>query len=99
MTTVLIITHSGDNESVESVARAVGERGGRAVRLDTGRFPTEARLAARYGGAVAGRVTLAAGGDEFDLCEVGAVWHRRLSVAARLPREMDGQLRAASVGE
>jgi glutathione synthase/RimK-type ligase-like ATP-grasp enzyme len=98
MTTVLIITHSVDNESVEFVARAVVERGGRAVRLDTDRFPSEVRLAARYGGGV-GSVTLVAGGYEFDLNEVGAVWHRRLSVAARVPREMDAQLRAASVGE
>lgn len=95
--TVLIITHSGDNESVESVTRAVAERGGRAVRLDTDRFPSEVRLAARYGGGE--RVTFAAGGGEFDLSEVEAVWHRRLSVAARLPRGMDAQLRAASVGE
>jgi glutathione synthase/RimK-type ligase-like ATP-grasp enzyme len=99
MTTVLIITHSGDNESVESVARAVTERGARAVRLDTDRFPTEVRLAARYGGEGAGSVTFGAGEYEFDLNDVEAVWHRRLSVAARLPRELDAQLRAASVGE
>jgi glutathione synthase/RimK-type ligase-like ATP-grasp enzyme len=99
MTTVLIITHSGDNESVESVARAVAGRGGRAVRLDTDRFPSEARLAARYGGGESERVTFATGEYEFDLNEVGAVWHRRVSVAARLPRELDAQLRAASVGE
>ena len=101
MKTVLIITHSGDNESVESVARAVTERGGRAVRLDTDRFPSEVRLTARYSEGE-GRVTFATGAaGEYvvDLDEVGAVWHRRLSVAARVPREMDAQLRAASVGE
>jgi hypothetical protein len=65
MTTVLIITHSSDNESVELVTRAVAERGGRAVRLDTDRFPSEVRLAARYGGD-GGSVTFA-DGDEFDL--------------------------------
>lgn len=96
---VLIITHSGDNESVESVARAVVERGGRALRLDTDRFPSEVRVAARYGGEGEGSVTFGAGEYEVDLNEVGAVWHRRLSVAARLPRELDAQLRAASVGE
>lgn len=99
---VLIITHSADNESVESVARAVAERGGSAVRLDTDRFPSELRMAARYGGVGDARVTFntgATGGGSFDLSEVGAVWHRRLSVAARLPRELDAQLRAASVGE
>ena len=99
MTTVLIITHSNDNESVEFVARALAERGGHAVRLDTDRFPSELRLAARYGGDGRERLTFATGAGEFDLAEVGAVWHRRLSVAARVPREMDAQLRTASVGE
>src|ERR1044072_2356986 len=98
MTTVLIITHSGANESVEHVSRAVAERGGRALRLDTDRFPSEVRVAARYGGGGEGSVTFGAGEYELDLNEVGAVWHRRLSVGARLPRELDAQLRAASVG-
>jgi len=97
--TVLIITRSDDNESVELVAGAIRERGGRAFRFDTDRFPTETRLAARYGPA-GERLTLASQEEgELDLSEVTAVWHRRLSVAARLPREMDPQLRMASAGE
>ncbi|HEX8500728.1 MAG TPA: hypothetical protein VF659_09065 [Pyrinomonadaceae bacterium] len=98
--TVLIITRSADNESVDFVARAIEERGGRWFRLDTDRFPTEVRMAAHYGGgAGAGRVTLASAEGELDLAEVTAVWHRRLQVAGRLPPEMDPQLRAASAGE
>ena len=97
--TVLIITRSADNESVEFVTRAVEERGGRTFRLDTDRFPTEVRLAARYGGGGAERVTLASAEGELDLAEVTAIWHRRLQVAGRLPPEMDAQLRAASAGE
>ena len=99
MTTVLIITHSADNESVDFVARALTERGARVVRLDTDRFPSEVRLSARYGSSGGEGVSFGAGEFECDLSEVGAVWHRRLSVAARVPREMDAQLRAASIGE
>src|SRR5215210_2484210 len=97
--TVLIITRSADNESVEFVTRAVEERGGRSFRLDTDRFPTEVRVAAHYGGDGEGRVTLASAEGELDLAEVTAVWHRRLQVAGRLPPEMNPQLRAASAGE
>lgn len=96
---VLIITHSEDNESVPMVAEAVRERGGRAFRFDTDRFPSEISLVARYGPRGAERLTLAAGAEEVDLSEVTALWHRRLNVAGRLPREMDRQLLAASVGE
>ena len=96
---VLIITKSDDNESVEMVAEAVRERGGRAYRFDTDRFPSEVSLVARYGPGGAERLTLAEGGAEVDLGEVSAVWHRRLRVAGRLPRGMDSQLRAAAAGE
>jgi glutathione synthase/RimK-type ligase-like ATP-grasp enzyme len=96
---VLIITRSADNESVEFVARAIEERGGRWFRLDTDRFPTEVRMAAHYGGGGEARVTLASAEGEIDLAEVTAVWHRRLQVAGRLPAEMNPQLRAAAAGE
>jgi len=96
---ILIITKSDDNESVGMVAEAVRERGGRAFRFDTDRFPSEVSLVARYGPRGTERLTLKAGAEEVDLSEVTALWHRRLHVAGRLPREMDRQLLAASVGE
>ena len=96
--TVLIITHSGDNESVALVAGAVRKRGGSSFRLDTDRFPTEIQLAARYG-ETSERLSLTAGGETLDLRDVSAIWHRRLNVAGRLPAEMDAQLRRASQGE
>ena len=96
---VLIITRSDDNESVGFVEDAVSERGGRSFRFETDLFPTEVRMVARYGAGGAERLTLSSGGGELDLDEVTAVWHRRLNVAGRMPREMDPQLRFASVGE
>lgn len=97
---ILIITHSDDNESVTSVAEAVARGGGHAIRFDTDRYPTEVRLTAYYG-AQAGdeRLTLTNEAGEFDLREVTAVWHRRLNFGARLPATLDGQLRRASLGE
>lgn len=99
MTTVLIITHSEDNESVSLVSRAVGRKGGRAIRFDTDRYPTEVRLSAYYGGGDRERLTLTNGEGEFDLREVTAVWHRRLNFGARVPQTLDKQLRRASLTE
>ncbi len=97
--TVLIITRSDDNESVSFVEKAIEERGGSSFRFDTDLFPTDVRLVARSGAGGAERVTLASQEGELNLEEVTAIWHRRVSVAGRLPREMDAQLRFASVGE
>ena len=96
MTTVLIITRSDDNESVPMVAGAVERKGGKAIRFDTDRYPTEVRLTAFYGAGDEERLTLSNDEGEFDLREVTAIWHRRLNFAARLPATLDRQLRHAS---
>ncbi len=96
---ILIITRSDDNESVASVAEAVAQRGGRTIRFDTDRYPTEVRLSAFYGAGGEERLTLSSGEGEFDLREVTAVWHRRLNFGARLPPTLDKQLRRASLTE
>jgi MvdD family ATP-grasp ribosomal peptide maturase len=97
--TVLIITRSDDNESVEMVTRAIERKGGAAIRFDTDRYPTEVRLSAYYGKAGEERLTLANEAGEFDLREVEAIWHRRLNFGAQLPKTLDRQLRNASLGE
>ncbi len=99
---ILIITRSDDNESVELVAQAITRMGGRAIRFDTDRYPTEIRLTAYHGasGSVGDeRLTLTNEEGEFDLREVTAVWHRRLNFGARLPASLEAQLRHASLGE
>ncbi|MFL6334565.1 MAG: MvdD family ATP-grasp ribosomal peptide maturase [Pyrinomonadaceae bacterium] len=97
--TVLIITRSDDNESVSMVARAIERKGGKAIRFDTDRYPTEVRLSAFYGAGDEERLTLTNDEGEFDLREVTAVWHRRLNFGARLPTTLDRQLRHASLTE
>jgi MvdD family ATP-grasp ribosomal peptide maturase len=99
MTTVLIITHSDDNESVSLVTRAVEQKGGRAIRFDTDRFPTEVRLTAFYGAGEEERLTLTNEEGEFDLREVTAIWHRRLNFGGQIPKTLDKQLRHASITE
>jgi MvdD family ATP-grasp ribosomal peptide maturase len=103
--TVLIITHSEDNESVARVAEAIARKGGRMIRFDTDRYPTDVRLTAYYGPRGASgsrddeRLTLTNEQGEFDLREVESIWHRRINLGAHLPSALDKQLRHASIGE
>lgn len=99
MTTVLIITRSDDNESVSTVRQAVERKGGRAIRFDTDRYPTDVRLTSLYGRGDEERLTLTNDEGAFDLREVTAIWHRRLNFGAQLPQALDKQLRHASVTE
>lgn len=96
--TVLLITKSDDNESVEMVSAAIREQGGRAYRFDTDRFPTELKLIAAQDES-SERLAVSGPEGDLDLNEVTAIWHRRLNIAAKLPLSMDEQLRRASVGE
>ena len=96
---VLIITHSNDNESVARVAEAIAKNGGDTIRFDTDRYPTDVRLTAHYGELGDERLTLTNDAGEFDLREVTAIWHRRIDFAANLPASLDEQLRHASFGE
>lgn len=95
---ILIVTHSNDNNSVTRVAEAIARKGGHTIRFDTDRYPTDVRLTA-YHTSSDERLTLTNEEGEFDLREVTAVWHRRLNFGSNLPAGLDRQLRHASLGE
>lgn len=96
---ILIVTHSNDNDSVPRVIEAITRNGGHTIRFDTDRYPTDVRLSAYYGASGDERLTLTNEDGEFDLREVTAIWHRRLNLGANLPAGLDRQLRHASLGE
>lgn len=96
---ILIVTHSNDNDSIARVTEAIARKGGHTIRFDTDRYPTDVRLTAYHGTSGDERLTLTNEQGEFDLREVTAVWHRRLNLGANLPAGLDKQLRHASLGE
>ena len=96
---ILIVTHSNDNDSVARVAEAIARKGGHTIRFNTDHYPTDVRLSAYYGSGGDERLTLTNEDGEFDLREVSAIWHRRLNFGADLPAGLDRQLRHASLGE
>ena len=95
---ILIITHSQDNESISMVLNAIKKQGGQAFRFDTDRFPTEVRLDIYYGQGEE-RLILDSGAEKLDLREVSAVWYRRIAIGRRIPTLMEPQTRQASVQE
>jgi MvdD family ATP-grasp ribosomal peptide maturase len=95
---VLIITHTQDNQSIEMVTRELTNLGEVAIRFDTDRFPTEIQLDLLYSGETE-RLLLTQDGQQFDLSEVSGVWYRRLNIGGKIPTSMDVQLRNASIQE
>ncbi|MBD2452292.1 MvdD family ATP-grasp ribosomal peptide maturase [Nostoc sp. FACHB-152] len=95
--TVLIITHSQDNESISLVTQAIESYGGKVFRFDTDRFPTEVQLDVYYSNSE--QVILTADDQKLDLNEVSSVWYRRIAIGSRIPNTMDKQLRQASIQE
>ncbi len=95
---VLIITHTQDNESIDMVSQEIERQGEIAIRFDTDRFPTEMQLELLYSGDTE-RLILTQDGTEFDLAQVSGVWYRRLNIGGKIPAQMDGQFRNASIQE
>jgi MvdD family ATP-grasp ribosomal peptide maturase len=96
--TVLIITHSQDNESIPLVIKAIEARGEKAFRFDTDRFPTQVHLDVYYNNESEQQI-LSLDGEKLDLGEVSSIWYRRIAVGAKIPSTMESQLRKASIGE
>ena len=87
---------------VARVIDAVRARGQRAVRFNTDRFPTDARLVMQLGaqpdrGDIVRLVTEA--GETVDFDEVTAIWYRRFDAGAGIPEELEPQIRHGAVLE
>jgi MvdD family ATP-grasp ribosomal peptide maturase len=96
--TILIITHSRDNECISMVSNAIEERSHKVFRFNTDFFPTEVKLDIYYHQGRE-KIILASEQGEVDLNQVSALWYRRIRIGKRIPRSMDSQLRSASVEE
>ncbi len=94
---VLLITRSDDNASVDMVARALVARGVQPIRLDTDRYPESVWLSTSYAGGRWTR-TLSTPHETVDLGEVTALWYRRFFAGGSLPASL-GDMREASVNE
>lgn len=95
--TVLLVTRSDDNASVEMVARALVARGAQPIRLDTDLYPEHLWLSTAIEGGRWTR-TLSTPRERIDLGEVTALWYRRFHAGGGLPLSL-GDTREACVNE
>lgn len=93
---VLIITHSGDNNCVETVSQAIRDLGGEAIRLDVDLFPTEISVTSSFENGQR-QIWLDKGEERYALHECESLWFRRFYDAGKgLIAELDEEyLRAA----
>jgi MvdD family ATP-grasp ribosomal peptide maturase len=96
--TILIITHSQDNECIDRVMEAIAYHGKSCFPFNSDRFPTEIRLDVYYSGKEE-RHVITDGNQHVNLNEVTSVWYRRVAIGAKIPETMNSQLRDASLGE
>lgn len=96
--TVLILTHTRDNESVDMVSHAIAARGGRWLRLNTDLYPTQVQLSIPQGATRIGGLLRTPEG-EVKLDDISAIWYRRSDIGKDIPTELDVQQRSAAVGE
>ncbi len=95
---VLIITHSNDNQSVETVAKHLLGYGVRVARFNTDLFPTKVSIAS-YQGLDKEQVLTLETGEQYLLSDIGAIWYRRFHIARDLPKDIDRQTRNACFEE
>jgi glutathione synthase/RimK-type ligase-like ATP-grasp enzyme len=84
---VLIVTHSADFYTIDLVRDALAKRGATVLRFDTDRFPSQAQVSVRAGGA-GSSATFHHGAGNIDSRDVRAVWLRNLW-EPHLPAELD----------
>ena len=95
---ILIITWTGDNDSVKMVTKAIEQKGGNVYRFDTDLYPTEVMMSAHYNGNTR-ELYLKGSNIDLDLSTIDAIWYRRLRVGKQIPKDMDTQLYKASYEE
>lgn len=94
---VLIVSWTGENPSVDQVSRLLAQRGVEVVRLNTDLYPQELRLSTLYGSGGSKRWVEWPGGRA-DLGQVEAVWYRRFRAGNLLPEDL-GDTREACYNE
>lgn len=96
---VVMITRSSDiTGMLKELRKHLEDRGAEVMRFDTDRFPTEAR--AEFAQDADAEVLRFATHEQELRIEAGdAIWYRRADWAAKLPQDMDPQLRRGCVSE
>jgi hypothetical protein len=96
---ILIITHTEDNESVDSVTRYINETGGEAIRFNVDQYPLQTKLTSSYQNGK-WETTLIENDNEHKLSDIHSCWFRRAyHLGKGLKDTIDQEYLAAAMGE
>lgn len=98
MKTILIITHSKDNECADRVAEHLQAEGAQVLRFDTDLYPGEAALTSQWDGQ-SWTYALHQRGEAHDLSHVDAIWYRRNRIGFLLDQMLEPEYVSASLNE
>ncbi|WP_294278216.1 MvdC/MvdD family ATP grasp protein [uncultured Chryseobacterium sp.] len=96
---ILIITHTGDNFSIEKVTEYIEHNGFEVIRFDVDLYPMQNRLTTAFedGSWISILETAEA---KYRLDDIAAVWYRRAyNIGNGLKEEMDAKFYGAAMGE
>ena len=98
---VLIVTHTKDNQCVETVSKAVSEQGGEAVRLDVDRYPLDYKISSIFNNGKQEILLKEKNGRVHNLTtEFSGLWNRRFyNLAECLKSEVEKKYLAGCMGE
>jgi glutathione synthase/RimK-type ligase-like ATP-grasp enzyme len=96
---ILIITHSRDNECIEQVTRVATAMGANVIRLNVDLYPTECSLTTIFTGEK-WETFLCQDSQDIPLHNIISVWYRRgYNIAKGLADILQPEYRSAAVGE
>lgn len=96
---ILIITHTGDNFSIEKVTEYIEHNGFEVIRFDVDLYPMQNRLTTVFedGSWIS---ILETAETRYRLDDIAAVWYRRAyNIGNGLKEEMDAKFYGAAMGE
>ncbi|MDQ1097017.1 MULTISPECIES: MvdC/MvdD family ATP grasp protein [Chryseobacterium] len=96
---ILIITHTGDNFSIEKVTEYIENNGFEVIRFDVDLYPIQNRLSTLFEDGKWISV-LETSETKYRLDDIAAVWYRRAyNIGSGLKEEMDAKFYGAAMGE
>jgi len=99
MNKILIITHTGDNFSIEKVTEYIDKNGYEVIRFDVDLYPLQNKLSTRFEDGEWITI-LETPEKKYRLDDISAIWYRRAyNMANGLKEELDGKFLGAALGE
>lgn len=96
---VIIITHSNDNDSINKISDRISENGLIPIRLNTDKYPTEFKLQAELKSGIYQHRVITPNGTAVNECDIHSIWYRRLQIGKDIDPNMEKQMRSACVEE